>query len=884
MTNKSTPALYSFLQDHCISKNDKSTKHQTHSWVSLDYEYVRTLSIPSDRKQNLFKLYHEFVTSDAYKLNDTYSIAAITEKIDAKFPLFADIDFKLKLFKEHNIDTKNIPSMMNWVIDAWKLVVSKARNDALVNVVSSFRMAYKCHLHFQNVIVDRNIANALSAMVREKLIKDHPEYEKIWIDAVDKSVYSNGLRLLWSQKGHMGVKSLQEEKALHKELLPGSEYLTVYRIGHLREDGTVSYKPDFDSADLTATSIHIDQSIQLSSFNIEVVQTKVAVPSDRNMGNKVTLPAVSIEKYEDVMTDIKPHLEKMFKVVHFANIKTFPGTKHLEMTIIPQECPFAGRLHTRSAERNTPANYLLVTPDCVTVKCWSCTDQSVRIPLTKKYSSLEEMKSSNKGRLFHSLLMGTHETVSNFIFHELKYKFAASPIKNGYKWFYYDEQLHRWVEYEKIILAIMEDKGPIQTTYKAAVDEQLPKLEDDKKEAVKKSWFKLRRELQNTQYVRGGLLPLLARKLEFYWRQGSTCFEGRLDQNAKLLGFNNGVWDLGTRTFRPGKPEDFISMSTTIDYIPYRSITPKIRAELEAFLDSILLDKVHRHYVLQEISSALDGTPSQQRFFIWSGAGANGKSTLVRLLELSLGDFVGTSNTSLVTKDRPPSSGTSSDIATLKGKRYVIMHECNEKDTLYLGTIKNLTGGDRQNARKLYENDQVFKLQATFFMLTNNYPSIHANQSDFGTWRRIRPVSFDSRFVENPSRPGEFKVDDTLDQKLVMWKEAFASMLVDCFLRYERLEQPPAFKRIWEQLQTKNDLCLRFIKDMLCVDANKESETFMDVVSLYRNFREWLKTLGIHKVVNFDNFERQLTFGLGKPQVRDGSTGWTVSVKSIAIM
>ena len=43
-------------------------------------------------------------------------------------------------------------------------------------------------------------------------------------------------------------------------------------------------------------------------------------------------------------------------------------------------------------------------------------------------------------------------------------------------------------------------------------------------------------------------------------------FRDRLDAKRHLVGFNNGVLDLDAKAFRPGQPEDYITLSTGYDY------------------------------------------------------------------------------------------------------------------------------------------------------------------------------------------------------------------------------------------------------------------------------------------------------------------------------
>ena len=60
-------------------------------------------------------------------------------------------------------------------------------------------------------------------------------------------------------------------------------------------------------------------------------------------------------------------------------------------------------------------------------------------------------------------------------------------------------------------------------------------------------------------------------------------FEDKLDANPKLLGFENGVYDLDNDEFREGRPEDYVSLSAGINYIEYDVDNPYIE-EIDDFM------------------------------------------------------------------------------------------------------------------------------------------------------------------------------------------------------------------------------------------------------------------------------------------------------------
>jgi phage/plasmid-associated DNA primase len=50
-------------------------------------------------------------------------------------------------------------------------------------------------------------------------------------------------------------------------------------------------------------------------------------------------------------------------------------------------------------------------------------------------------------------------------------------------------------------------------------------------------------------------------------------FIRNLDKNPWLIGFKNGVYDLKVNMFRPGIPEDYLSLQMPIEFSEYSSLT-----------------------------------------------------------------------------------------------------------------------------------------------------------------------------------------------------------------------------------------------------------------------------------------------------------------------
>ena len=261
-------------------------------------------------------------------------------------------------------------------------------------------------------------------------------------------------------------------------------------------------------------------------------------------------------------------------------------------------------------------------------------------------------------------------------------------------------------------------------------------------------------------------------------------FLQKLDTNPYLLCFKNGVVDFKEKVFRKGLPEDNISMCTNIDYIPINpSIHQPIIAEFNDFMSKIFPEPELCRYMYDHLSSTLIGTSANQTFNMYIGAGRNGKSVLVNLVEIILGEYSGIVPLTLVTEKRGKVGGLTPEIVELKGKRYAVMQEPQKGEKMNEGIMKQLTSGkDQLQGRAPYMPQTIsFTPQFKLVVCCNNLLEIKSN--DYGTWRRIRAVPFKSLFTKEPvdgdkEKPYQFKEDEHIDEKFEDWKEVVASLFV----------------------------------------------------------------------------------------------------------
>jgi P4 family phage/plasmid primase-like protien len=316
-------------------------------------------------------------------------------------------------------------------------------------------------------------------------------------------------------------------------------------------------------------------------------------------------------------------------------------------------------------------------------------------------------------------------------------------------------------------------------------------------------------------------------------------FTKKIDSNKELIAFNNGVLDLTTFEFRDGKPDDYMSFSTGVDYDPEKAYQSyPAWAQIELFLSQVLPDPEVRSYFMKHLSTCLIGGNKAQKFHILTGSGSNGKSMLMNLTAKALGDYAAVVPISLFTQKRGKSGAAAPEVIRLKGRRFVTMQEPDEKIALNTGLMKEICSCEKMYARDLFKSGTEFEVQAKFHLACNDKPEI--NSTDGGTWRRLMVINFTSKFVEKPTETYHYPIDETIQHAVnsVDWATPFLSYLISTFKighGYHKLTPPGKVMEYTTEYRNDNDGIARFI-------AEKIGQSEEDIVTkevLRSAFKQW---------------------------------------------
>jgi P4 family phage/plasmid primase-like protien len=375
-------------------------------------------------------------------------------------------------------------------------------------------------------------------------------------------------------------------------------------------------------------------------------------------------------------------------------------------------------------------------------------------------------------------------------------------------------------------------------------------------------------------------------------------FAQKLNSNQFLLGFNNGVIDLHapvtvgekkeyTVLFRKAEPTDFISFMVgrcitkncdPIDYVEYNPSDPeqaKIHAEIDDFMTKLFPRPELRAYMWRKLASCLEGANKEQTYETWIGVGGNGKSKLVDLMSMVLGDYASSLQSTAMTRKRPESGAANPDIMAIRNKRFIYMAEPDDREPLNTSRMKQFTGEDDVEARGLFEEQTKFKITGKIFMLCNAFPAI--NTMDRGTWRRVRAVPFESKFVD----PGAEEVnhaahvyarDNELDANLRKWRTLFMSRLIYIY-KTEYLPKglgavPAIVTQESNKYQESFDSVAKFMNSR--IREIKKGGYEADIASIFRIYKRWYDDIGggVGRKLSQNELYKRLSDKCGEPADR----------------
>jgi len=443
----------------------------------------------------------------------------------------------------------------------------------------------------------------------------------------------------------------------------------------------------------------------------------------------------------------------------------------------------------------------------------------------------------------------SHYSIARIMYEKYRHEFRCASLKGN---IWYEFKNHRWIEVEKGYTLMKKIPVEIKKEFKKLVIQAYVKMtntdNEDECAAMKKRGDELQKLL--VKFGDNGFQNHVMSQCErlFY----DPEFMKLLDENGKLVGFNNGIYDLETLTFREGCPDDYVSKYVDYDF-PLLEDDDESVKEVIAFIKKIFPVKKIRKYFMILLSTCLEGTIKEENIYVMTGSGSNGKSKLMELLKHTLQLYFKPMDIRILTEKRGGSSGASPELADKKGVRCCPLDEPKATDQINTSFMKILTGGDEVTARALYREPVYFKPQCKLFLICNELPEINAD--DEGTWRRIKTIRFTAKFLKssdmNPKLVRQYLkeglpenhhwADKELSEKIPEWKEAFMFILIKHYKIYktEGLKHPKEVREATDEYRKKCDVFQDFIGDYLRRSDSRNKA--LPILTLFTCMKRWYR-------------------------------------------
>jgi len=319
---------------------------------------------------------------------------------------------------------------------------------------------------------------------------------------------------------------------------------------------------------------------------------------------------------------------------------------------------------------------------------------------------------------------------------------------------------------------------------------------------------------------KSGNMPMLESMVKGF-RSKHTVSVAALDTDPWLFNVQNGTIDLRLGEMVEAQREWLMTKCAGVAYDD-TATCPTWRR----FVEQIQPDPEVRLYLQKAVGHALTGDVSEQVLFFCHGTGSNGKSTFFRAIQEMMGDYSVTAVSKLLLRRHHDAHTT--EQMDLMGSRLALCSEVSDKAVFSAETLKQLTGGDIINARRMGQDATQFKPTHKLFMCSNPKPRV--DETDEGTWRRMRLIPFTASFTGAQQ-------DTQLIDKLRAELPGILNWAIEGCLRWqiEGLQPPEAVRHATREYREEEDSMRSFIEDKLTQGGEVTHK------ALYRIYVEWCR-------------------------------------------
>lgn len=233
---------------------------------------------------------------------------------------------------------------------------------------------------------------------------------------------------------------------------------------------------------------------------------------------------------------------------------------------------------------------------------------------------------------------------------------------------------------------------------------------------------------------------------------------------------------------------------------------------------------------------------------IFWGGGSNGKTTVLKAVQEVLGrDYAIQAPHNFLMAKQNDSHPT--ELARLKGQRFVIATETKQNRRIDEALIKWLTGGERIAAHFMRQDFFEFDPTHKLILCTNHKPRI--TEADDGIWRRVSLVPFRVRFWNHDRGefgPDHLRRDKTLPQRLREEYPGILAWMVRGCLKWQEsgLGTAPEVEQETAEYRSDEDALGRFLRER--VEVGNSEALRLPLKELHETYHAWCEENGESRI------------------------------------
>lgn len=444
-------------------------------------------------------------------------------------------------------------------------------------------------------------------------------------------------------------------------------------------------------------------------------------------------------------TDFDPWFKVLCALAHTSkSYKTL--AEEFSMKCIEKYSPSSFEQHWNSALENKKSKLGIGS-----LHFWAKLDNPIKYEEVRQHNIYEIVLK----QIYDPQLEGAlqHYDIAKILKKSLQYKYVYDATDGG-TWYEFILEgdiskpggIYKWRE-------IRNARGP--NSMKIYMSEVLPSLfakitakisstientEDENKAKfhalVKNNVNAMARQLRNNAFKNG----VMREAEQIFERVG---FVESLNRDTDILGVGNGILKLGPHIqLVTGFHNYLVSKFTPVEYKEFNPYDPLTKKMLYT-LRSLFIDEEPDafEFLILFMASGLDFKKKEPILLCLVGGGSNGKSFLMELLRETMGEYGIKMDVSFLTARTKSADNASPSTMALEYARSIYYSEPKIGEELNMGKVKEFTGGEAMQSRKLYGDFRNIKPNGIHIAISNNEFDVVGDNSH-GTWRRLKKIAF----------------------------------------------------------------------------------------------------------------------------------------------